>query len=294
MVKDLNTIFISGVPGHIGTDLVKILSDRKVNVKVLVHKRPHEMLDDLPGVEVMIGDLADKNELEKRVAGCDHVFVNSPSQPDMVRLQTNLIDAAKSSGVGHIVKFSVLGASVSSPINYSKWHGEIEQYLVGTGVPYTIIRSNTFMQNFLGQMNNIAKQGMFYGASSSDTKVSFVDARDIAAVAASIMTENGHEGKTYLTTGPKAITNQDIAKVMSKVTGRQVRYADLGPERYEATLRNAGYPDWMASDLAKAGALTTGEGRSSPIPSRGWGRSGRILSKSSSLNKAKHLPQCQR
>ena len=50
MVKDLNTIFVSGVPGHIGTELVKILSDRKVNVKVLVHKRPHEMLDDLPGV----------------------------------------------------------------------------------------------------------------------------------------------------------------------------------------------------------------------------------------------------
>ena len=115
------------------------------------------------------------------------------------------------------------------------------------------------MQNFLGQMNNISKQGMFYGASNGDAKVSFVDARDIAAVAASTMTESGHEGKTYLTTGPEAISNQEIAGIMSKVTGRQVSYADLGPEHYEATLRNAGYPDWMASDLAKAGALPTGE-----------------------------------
>jgi uncharacterized protein YbjT (DUF2867 family) len=187
------------------------------------------------------------------LAGAEQVFLNSASVPSTIAAQKNLVDAAKRAGARHFVKVSWMGASLDSPISYGRAQAESEGYLKECGVPYTILRGSTFMQNFLGQAGSIASQDAFYGA-AGEGKVGFVDARDIAAVAAAVLTEPGHEGQVYDVTGPETLSYADVARVISKVAGRPINYVNLtGPQMIEG-LKGYGFPEWLAEDFVKTEA----------------------------------------
>ena len=198
-------ILVSGAPGNVGTELVKLLAARGHQVRVLI-RRP-EAAERLPfsGVETVIGDLTDCDSLERSLAGVDRVFVNSAVGPAILA-QTNLVDAAKRAAVDHIVKLSWIGASehlVALP--FGRWHAEVESYLKASGVAYTILRASAFMQNHHLSHITTPLANTVFGA-AGEGKAGFVDARDVAAVAASVLTESGHEGKQlYEVTGPEAV-----------------------------------------------------------------------------------------
>lgn len=112
---------------------------------------------------------------------------------------------------------------------------------------FTILRPNFFLQNLL-TMTAMVQQGTLY-VPAGEGKAPFVDVRDIAAVAASCLTETGHEGKIYEVTGPISIGYSDIAATLSQVLGRTINYVDIPVAAAKSSMLEMGMPAWLADAL---------------------------------------------
>ncbi len=123
------------------------------------------------------------------------------------------------------------------------------KHLRESGLDHTILRPTGFMQNTLAFAGSISSEGGFY-APLADARVAWVDVRDIAAVAAVALTEEGHEGQTYEVTGPEAVSYEQVAEALSRATGKRIEHVSVPPEQLAASLRQAGLPDWYAKDMA--------------------------------------------
>ena len=123
----------------------------------------------------------------------------------------------------------------------------MEQHVRDLGIGYTFLRPNLYFQGLLTFAGTISAKGEFF-APIGDAEVSAVDVRDIAAVAAAALTEAGHEGATYILTGPEAITHAQIAAALTDALGRTVRFVDVPPEAFADSIRGL-LPPWQADGL---------------------------------------------
>ncbi|MBW4578380.1 MAG: SDR family oxidoreductase [Tildeniella nuda ZEHNDER 1965/U140] len=242
-------VLVSGATGTNGSEIVRLLSAAGVPVRALVRsKAKATAIADLPGVELVEGDFDHPDSLEAALKGIDKAFMLPPFVNNMVELQHNFIEAAKRAGTKHIVKLSAFGADPNSPIVLGKWHGQSEKELEASGLAYTHLQPNGFLQNLLAFAQSIATQGTFFQP-AADAKISNVDARDIAAVAAAVLKEDGHEGKTYVITGPEALSFSEVADVFTDVLGKKVTYVAISPEEFKASMLQWGQPEWLADAL---------------------------------------------
>jgi uncharacterized protein YbjT (DUF2867 family) len=164
-----------------------------------------------------------------------------------VDTEKTFIDAAKRSGVKHIVKFSAMGAALDAPEGFCRWHAMSEENLKQSGLSWTMLRPPFFMQNLLG-FTSMIHAGTIYQP-AGDGKAGFVDVRDIAAVAASALTEDGHENKVYEITGPELLSWHDIAAALSRRLGREIKYVDVPPKVTKQSLMQTGMPEWQADAI---------------------------------------------
>jgi uncharacterized protein YbjT (DUF2867 family) len=132
----------------------------------------------------------------------------------------------------------------------ARLHAESERGLREAGVPWTILRPNFFAQTFTGMVAG----GQMY-TSSGEGRVSIVDARDVAAAAAAVLTGDGHEGRTYVLTGPEALTFGEAADVIAETTGKPVQRIDVPGEALVAGMTQFGVPEWLAQDVAALQAV---------------------------------------
>lgn len=260
-------IYVSGAPGIVASDVVRHLAEQGEDVRVLVRTTETAGLSSLPRVETVVGDLNDAASFEKTLTGVDGVFVSSTLSPALrahsnlistvesgIRAQKSLVEAALRAGVRHVVKLSWMGASDEAVrLPTARWHAEVESHLEGSGVPFTILRANNFMQHYLRYIRH-ANQTTMLGA-AGEGRCSLVDARDVAAVAARVLKEAGHEGKTYEVTGPQALTRAEAAAVISAVTGREIRFIEHSLEELSAIYHYAGWPSRWADELVAADEL---------------------------------------
>src|SRR5262252_8296770 len=119
-----------------------------------------------------------------------------------------------------------MGANIHSEWRFARWHAEAEKALEDSGLTFTHLQPNQFMQVYLRFQPTIATEGKFFAA-CSDSRVSPVDIRDIAAVAAAVLTGSGHEGKSYVITGPESLTYTEIADKLSAAVGKKIIYVDV-------------------------------------------------------------------
>ncbi|MEI6361833.1 MAG: SDR family oxidoreductase [Actinomycetes bacterium] len=240
-------ILVIGANGTIGSAVVPALLDRGESVRVLVRDRAKAQTAFGDRVEIIEGDLGDGAAVEAALSGADKVFLNTPSLDGFVDLQRPLIDAAAAAGVSHLVRISVIGADAASPISYARGHAALDAHLASSALPWTILAPSGFFQNLLSSAETI-KQGAIYG-SAGDGAVGFIDTRDIAEVAAAILTSDGHEGQTHLLTGGRAITYAEIAAAFQAELGHDVAYVDVPPEAFAQNLRGFGLPDSQIKDI---------------------------------------------
>ena len=244
-------ILISGATGTNGIEIVKLLSRSGVPCRALVrHPEKAATLAELPGVAIVQADLAHSESLAPALEGVDKALLCSSIGPDLVELQRNFIRAAKAAGTRYVVKFSGMDADVHSEWRFLRWHGQAEKELEDSGLAFTHLQPNQFMQVYLRFQPTIASQGKFYAA-SKDSLVSPVDVRDIAAVAVAVLTGTGHEGKTYVITGPEALTYFDIADKLSAATAKKVIYVDVPLEAAKQAILDGGAPEWFAEGQAE-------------------------------------------
>jgi uncharacterized protein YbjT (DUF2867 family) len=236
-------ILISGATGRVGSATLKQLANRGMPVRALVRNAEKAALVAGPLVEAVIGDLAQPHSLDAAFNGVTAALLVSPLDPHQVTLQGNFIDAATRAGRVHVVKISGLGTALDSPVRSGRWHAQTEQYLADSGLPFTHLRPPFFMQNILRFAPTVRASGEFAG-SLNQGKVAMIDVDDIAAVAATALTTSAHAGKTYVLTGPEALSYPDIAEKLSRIFGRTVTYRDTPLEVMRQRLLGSGMPAW--------------------------------------------------
>jgi uncharacterized protein YbjT (DUF2867 family) len=247
-------ILVIGGTGKIGREVVQKLAQAKAKTRVL--GRSAQKLDEARslGLETALGDYLDIPSVEKALAGADHLFLLTVATPSQGSEDIAVMDAAKRSGVKHIVYLSAIGADIHSPLTLGQQHGKAEEHLKSMGLGYTILQPHSFMQNLLGQAGSIKAQGSLYG-NFKDGKVAMVDARDIASVAVACLTQPGHEGKTYAITGGEALSYAQVAEKFSTYLVKKVAYVDVPSEGLVKSMTGMGFPEWLAGDLAKLGEV---------------------------------------
>lgn len=182
------------------------------------------------------------------------MFSLSPLAENIIALGAATVEAARKAGVKHIVRSSALGAGPRAPIWMGKSHGEIERMIEDSGIEWTFVQPASFFQNYLGYANSIKNENAFY-APLGDGKISLADARDIAAVAAAVLTETGHAGKKYHVTGGESLSNHDIARIFSDVLGREISYADVPEDAARKQMLDAQIPEWMVNAVSELNAV---------------------------------------
>lgn len=262
------TVLVTGATGNVGSHVARALLARGVAVRALV-RDAGSARERLGGeLELAVGDLSDAASVRRALDGVDRVFLSSADGPDKVRHEGGVADAAADAGVSLVVKASTMLAETGSPLPPLDWNGRSEDHLWRTGLPVTLLRSGFYMTNLLTAADQVRGGGCIF-APAGEGRIAMIDPRDIGEVAAVVLTEPGHAGRSYRLTGPAAITYGEVARALSRATGAEVRHVDVPEDAARAGMEAAGMPDWLVEHLVRlfrlirAGRLaeTTGDVR---------------------------------
>jgi len=231
-------ILVTGASGTVGGAVVNELRKTGEAFRAMVRAE-----GDLPGA--LVADFSDKESMKRALAGMDVVFLVCSPIPALVELEGNAIDACRESGVKHVVLNSALGAE-DYPKSFPSWHRKVEDKLKASGLQYTILRPNSFMQNIVAyNAAGIRANGIFYAA-TGNARYSFLDVRDVAAVAAKVLTSPAnHAGKTYELNGPEALTYTELAGRISRAANRSVSFVDIPEASQRKAMQDLGMPEWQ-------------------------------------------------
>lgn len=246
MNQEERPVLVTGATGSTGRAVVEALTEKGAPVRAMVRRESDR--DSMPaGVEAAVADFDDDASVTAALHGAGQAYLVTPSSERAEQQQRRFADLAAEAGVGHLVVLSQLGADKDSPVRFLRYHGVVEDHVRGLGIGYTFLRPNLFFQGLLAFAGLIAAEGRFY-APIGEATVSAIDVRDIGAVAAVALSENGHEGATYTLTGPAAITHHDIAAGLTSALGRNVAFVDVAPEAFAASLGGI-LPPWQIDGL---------------------------------------------
>jgi uncharacterized protein YbjT (DUF2867 family) len=246
---DTERILITGATGNVGSAVLDNLGSTDANLRALTREESNAKSLRDRGVEAVVGDFLEPETLGPALEGVSTVFLLTPIHPEQVHQATNVIRAARESGNDpRIVRLSVHQASHEAPTRISRQHAEIEDELISSGLPYTLLRPQSFMQNTLATAPTVASEGRIYQP-FEDGRLGMIDARDIGEVAAKVLIEEGHEGEVYTLTGPATISFYDVAGALSEVLGKEVGYVPISLEKAKEVMLNVGIPEWKADAL---------------------------------------------
>jgi uncharacterized protein YbjT (DUF2867 family) len=239
-------ILITGASGTVGRAVVGEM--RKAGRPFRAMFRSEADARSAPaGTSTILADFANRDSLNKALTGVDTVFLVCSPIPQLVELESNVIDACGANGVRHVVLNSALGAG-DYPKSFPSWHRTVEDKLKASGLGYTILRPNGFFQNIVSyNAPTIRTQGAFYDA-MGNTRISLLDVRDVAGAAATaLLSPTAHEHKIYELLGPEAVSNADIAARLSRILGRSVNYVNIPVDAQRKAMLDAGMPDWLVT-----------------------------------------------
>ena len=241
-------ILITGATGNTGSALLQQLRERGAHVRAMVRGRSDRTRLPDSSVETVIADFEDASSIAAALRGVARAYLVTPSGPHAEAQQIRFAERAAAAGVQHLVKLSQFAADEASPVRFLRYHAAVERRIRELGLPFTFLRPNLYLQGLLAFQGMIASEGRFM-APIGDARVSAVDVRDIAAVAAFALTQGGHEGKTYTITGPSAVTHGEMASAIGAAIGRSVAFVDVPPAAFSAALLSAGLPEWQVEGL---------------------------------------------
>ena len=244
-------ILISGATGNVGGELAKALSRKGVRFRAMVRSPGRApTLGSLPGIELVNGDFDERETLAGALHGVERAFLVTASSERAEAQQRAFVDVARQEGVRHVVKLSQWAADRNSPVRFLRSHAAGEAAIRASGMAYTFLRPNLFMQGLIGLRSTIVAKGQFFAA-AGDARISVIDVRDIAAAAAAALVEQGHEGKVYDLTGPAALTHAEMAAQLASALGREVAFVDVPPDAMRAALLGTGFPEWQADGIVE-------------------------------------------
>jgi uncharacterized protein YbjT (DUF2867 family) len=241
-------ILVTAATGHIGPYLVQNLVARGEAVRAMTRSEAKaRAISALEGADIAVADFRDPDALDAALDGVTRVYWTTESHPEQLEHHAIFIDALKRSKVELVVKNSVIAAEFAPTCSFCRWNREGEILLMGSGLPWTLVRPHQFIDNYRRNAPEIA-QGRMYGA-RGDGRAAMIDVRDVAAAAAAIVAGEDQAWKTHYLSGPEAFTADEAAAAFTDILGWEVQAVDLGSEGYWKILRAKGLDRWFATAL---------------------------------------------
>lgn len=247
-------ILITGATGTVGSEVVKRLSAQGVDVRAVTRELRKAEANRLPHVQFVQGDLDDPESIRTACDGTDRAFLLTNSTERAEQQQLAFTRVAEVCGVRHIVKLSQLHADEKSPERFLRYHGVVEAAIQASGLTYTFLRPNLYMQGLLNFRQSIQQQSAFFAA-AGDAHISAVDIRDLADVTVAALTTSEHDNQCYSLTGLETLTFAEMAQELSRAVGRTITFVDVPPEAMRAALMELGFPAWQADGLLEEFAM---------------------------------------
>ncbi len=242
-------ILITGATGKIGQELVLDLSARRSHFKVMVRSKEAVKAMEAKGLKAVFGDFDHPETYAGALTDVQSVFLLATPQPDGLAIERKFLAACKAKDVHHVVRLSAMGANPWSSSALLRNHGRCEAELEDSGLPWTILRPTIFMQNLVAYMGqSIAKESTL-DAPAGDASMPWVDTRDIAAVAGTVLTAKGHEGLVYELTGPESLTYAQVAERLSQLLKRQITYVNVPDGAAHQAMVAMGMSPWLAEGM---------------------------------------------
>jgi NAD(P)H dehydrogenase (quinone) len=252
-------LVVSGASGQLGRLVAEQLLGRVTPGDVTLVTRTPEALAELAGLgaDVRHGDLDDPASLPDAFAGGDRLLlISTMAVGSRVQQCRAALDAAVGAGIQHVVYTSLTNPVPGHPSGeVVDEHRKIEEMLHGCGLAWTVLRNAAYaeLQVPLGAV--AATYGRLV-TNAGDGRVAPISRSDCAAAAVAVLTTDGHEGKTYEITGGEALTQADIARLLTDVTGRPVRVMPTGDRRLMWGLGRLGTPKPFARAIVDLGIAT--------------------------------------
>lgn len=258
------SIVITGATGELGSLVVQYLLEKVPANTIAVSVRQPEKASALAerGIDVRYGDYDDPASLEKAFAGASKLLlVSSPSYNDTerVRQHATAIEAAKKAGVGQIV-YTGLAYAERVSLSLAHVHLATEHALRTTGIPFTVLRNAFYTHVFVNPGLKAAVERGELVTSAGSGKLNTATRDNLALAAATVLAEEGHENKTYELTAPQPWSFDELAQILSEVSGKKVIHRSISESEIGAELRKAGVPEqFIPFQIVLYRAISNGE-----------------------------------
>ena len=255
----MDSILVTGATGTVGSEVVKqlALSSSSIDKKIIragVHSlNKVDKLKQYKLVEIVNMDYYKSETITTALQNIDKLFWLTPLTLNTTQISSNLVKEAQKTDIKHIVKLSVMGADFETATTIARLHRQEEKIIEESGIPYTFLRPVGFMQNFINFFGQTIKNQNAFYLPAGDGKVSFVDVRDIAAVAVKTLVandnDNQHIGKAYGITGDELLTYKQAAEILSKEVGKKINYVHISDEDARKAMKGIGIEDWLIDGM---------------------------------------------
>lgn len=230
-------ILLTGVTGKTGGETAKQLLAKGVKFRAIVRNEAKAEGLKAAGVELVVGDISDAAVVTQALAGTTKALLVLPNGKTQQANEEQFTDRAKAAGVQHLVKMSSMEAVAHAETPIPKAHWAVEEYIRASGIPWTMLKPNFFMQNLLASANGI-KTNKRFSLPMGEGTTGMADIRDIAAVAVEVLTGQGHAGRSYEITGPEVLTFHDVAARFTAVLGEKIEYVPMPMEQFRERMAN--------------------------------------------------------
>jgi len=253
-------ILVTGATGRVGAEVVRALQAAKAPFRAAL-RSPGKAQD----YEAVPFDFDRPDTFEPALSGIDELVLLSSGGTER---EIPIVEAAKKAGIKHVVKLSVWNAQEEA-FAFARHHRAVENRIEASGLAWTFLRPNGYMQNFSTSLAPTIRALAVFSF-PFDFSHSIVDVRDIAAVAARVLTEAGsHAGKAYTLSGPENLSNRAIAEKLSAATGRTIRFVEIPEAAFRVALLASGMSgpyidDYL--DLLRYYRTGGGEGVTPDVP----------------------------
>ncbi|MFZ0256388.1 MAG: NmrA family NAD(P)-binding protein [Gammaproteobacteria bacterium] len=248
------TTLVTAATGTVGREVVRQLLASGVQVRA--GGRAPSKPAFLGCADYIVLDFDQPQTTALAFKGIQRTFLLTPLNERMVDIGCGLVERAKAWGVEHIVRLSVMGAGSFPSTELARVHRTVEEAIEASGLQYTFLRPNAFMQNYLTAFGESIRLRGLLAMPQGHGAVSVVDVRDVAAVAVAALTDARHQGQSYELTGPEALSNNDVAQIFSELTHRSIRYVDTSEMEARKMLLSQGVSGWLVKVLLELYAIS--------------------------------------